>query len=144
MVDFFEDLFTTVFGKNVFFDQRMMALTMLLCIISATSISGFILFMAVDSAFTENKVGQGISISRNYSPAHTQIISSGETISTMYIPESWDVKFEMEQAVVTCSVSEGYHSSFEKGTTEQLSYSSGRITDNYYCNGVLTQSLSSL
>lgn len=133
----YEESIQTMFCKYSDWVERIIGFIIFLVFLLLFSLIAIVIFWALDYWFTDNYSGVAHMISQDYTPAWTQVVSTGKSTSVIYHPESFDIIYNINNLNVRCSVSEEFYNTFEKGIQGEISYSYGRLSDSIYCNNVI-------
>lgn len=96
---------------------------------------GILAFQILDSGLGESKMLHGRVTGKDHIPAHTVVTSTGKTIITTWIPDSYTVDayfFEID-STLSCAINESAYSLTDLTSDITASVSSGYFTDSYYC-----------
>ena len=76
---------------------------------------------------------------KDYSPSSVHVISTGETTTTVLIPESWTLKvFVLDiNKTLNCEVNKSSYDNATEGSRTNVSVSYGFFSGNPYCNKIL-------
>ncbi len=123
-----------IWGEGFF--GKILALLFVLTIGTLLFLISWGIFVAADSWYVSNKIGNAVVVDKSHHSAYTSVISTGKIVVPVYHPERWSIGLAKDGLMDDVDVSKKSYDSINLKETYEITYRVGRLSSDMYIESI--------